>query len=41
MQTKTLRKYKDKPKRKVNFSIFKLDVKIDNAKEQQHIKRLG
>ena len=41
IQTKTIRKYKDRPKRIVDLSTFTLEVKINETKQQQHIERLG
>lgn len=41
VQTITIRKYKDRPKRIVDLSIFTLEVKINEIKRQQHIEQLG
>lgn len=41
IQTKILRRYKNKPKRTVNFLTFSLEVTIDKNKQQQHLQQLG
>lgn len=41
IQTKTLRKYKDRPSKKVNFSTFSIKVSINKNKQQQHLQQLG
>jgi len=41
IQTKTIRKHKDKPERTLNVSTFTLELQIDQTKQMQHIEQLG